>query len=390
MYLKGIDSHLRVLLRLKMCIFLLAVTTAGIFLALLKSSELTEWIQNNLQNTCQCVKCFSKEDEFLNRYLNRSIEPFLSANVDLSEEEFKWWSHLQSNSHNFSYFKATIKTLFKIIPPTPVFEKPQTEGCRTCAVVGNSINLKGSHYGPLIDFQDVIIRINYGRVKGYEQDVGARTTHRVMYPESGSTLDNTTHLVLFAFKIRDLEWLIKSLPTGISGNQTGSVGCTGAAYRLGGRCAAYSPIGKAMCKRSTVAAPSTADDRSAALPPEQDEMSVNDDDAVSVAAYGTDFCENLPELGSGASGRGMALPLVRYLRLLGMLTAASAVVPLGLLSLRPLQMWLNSLNLDPTRNTHRLRRLRVGPQCLQSLSQWRRTFYFGNASLGLLHMSRLV
>ncbi|XP_038148138.1 CMP-N-acetylneuraminate-beta-galactosamide-alpha-2,3-sialyltransferase 1-like [Cyprinodon tularosa] len=219
MYLKGIDSHLRVLLRLKMCIFLLAVTTAGIFLALLKSSELTEWIQNNLQNTCQCVKCFSKEDEFLNRYLNRSIEPFLSANADLSEEEFKWWSHLQSNSHNFSYFKATIKTLFKIIPPTPVFEKPQTEGCRTCAVVGNSINLKGSHYGPLIDFQDVIIRINYGRVKGYEQDVGARTTHRVMYPESGSTLDNTTHLVLFAFKIRDLEWLIKSLQTGISGKQ---------------------------------------------------------------------------------------------------------------------------------------------------------------------------
>ncbi|CAG6022335.1 unnamed protein product, partial [Menidia menidia] len=46
----------------------------------------------------------------------------------------------------------------------------------------------------------------------------------------------------------------------------------------------------------------TADDRGAALPPEQDVMSVNDDDAVSVAASGTHFCEDLPELGSGASG----------------------------------------------------------------------------------------
>ncbi|XP_032403374.1 uncharacterized protein LOC116709131 [Xiphophorus hellerii] len=90
-------------------------------------------------------------------------------------------------------------------------------------------------------------------------------------------------------------------------------------------------------------------------------------------------------------GRGMAPPLVRYLRLLGMLTAASAVVPLGLLSLRPLQMWLNSLNLDPARYTHRLRRLRVGPQCLQSLSQWRvRLFMTTGVPLGSLPCRREV
>ncbi|MEQ2253591.1 hypothetical protein ILYODFUR_033733, partial [Ilyodon furcidens] len=157
------------------------------------------------------------EDVILSHYLNRSIEPFLSATTNLPEEAFNWWLHLQSNRQNFSYYKATIHKLFKIFPSNPVLEKPSTDGCRTCAIVGNSVNLKGSHYGPLIDFQDVIIRINYGQVKGYEEDVGTRTTHRVMYPESGSTLDSTTHLVLFAFKIKDLEWLIKSFPTGISG-----------------------------------------------------------------------------------------------------------------------------------------------------------------------------
>uniref|UniRef100_A0A3B4WTL0 CMP-N-acetylneuraminate-beta-galactosamide-alpha-2,3-sialyltransferase 1-like n=1 Tax=Seriola lalandi dorsalis TaxID=1841481 RepID=A0A3B4WTL0_SERLL len=93
-----------------------------------------------------------------------------------------------------------------------------SDRCRTCAVVGNSGNLNGSRYGPLIDFHDVIIRINSGRTKGYEADVGKRTTHHVMYPESAVDLDNTTHLVLVPFKIQDLEWLIKAFTTGFKAN----------------------------------------------------------------------------------------------------------------------------------------------------------------------------
>ncbi|CAL8282152.1 unnamed protein product [Boreogadus saida] len=47
------------------------------------------------------------------------------------------------------------------------------------------------------------------------------------------------------------------------------------------------------------------------------------------------------------------VPLIICLQLLGKLTAASAVVPLGFLSLRPMQMWLNSLHLDPKWHSHR-------------------------------------
>uniref|UniRef100_A0A3B4WTH9 CMP-N-acetylneuraminate-beta-galactosamide-alpha-2,3-sialyltransferase 1-like n=1 Tax=Seriola lalandi dorsalis TaxID=1841481 RepID=A0A3B4WTH9_SERLL len=96
----------------------------------------------------------------------------------------------------------------------PLIQVASSDRCRTCAVVGNSGNLNGSRYGPLIDFHDVIIRINSGRTKGYEADVGKRTTHHVMYPESAVDLDNTTHLVLVPFKIQDLEWLIKAFTTG--------------------------------------------------------------------------------------------------------------------------------------------------------------------------------
>ncbi|XP_023200753.1 CMP-N-acetylneuraminate-beta-galactosamide-alpha-2,3-sialyltransferase 1-like [Xiphophorus maculatus] len=202
----------------KMLIALLAVTTIGVFL----TASYTGWAELKMPNSCRCEKCFSKENVFLNQHLNRSIEPFLSATTILSGDEYDWWRRLQSNRQNFSYFKATLDKLFKIISPSPVLEKPQTEGCRTCAVVGNSVNLKGSRYGPLIDFQDIVIRINRAPTKGFEEDVGARTTHRVMYPESGSTLDNSTHLIMFLFKIRDLEWLLRSFPTGTSGKRVKS------------------------------------------------------------------------------------------------------------------------------------------------------------------------
>ncbi|XP_014834349.1 PREDICTED: uncharacterized protein LOC106912030, partial [Poecilia mexicana] len=88
---------------------------------------------------------------------------------------------------------------------------------------------------------------------------------------------------------------------------------------------------------------------------------------------------------------GCVPPFVAYLRLLGKLTAAATVVPLGLLSLRPLQMWLNSLRLDPSRMQHRRRRLLVSNQCLGSLAQWREAeFMTEGVPLGSLPARREV
>ena len=70
---------------------------------------------------------------------------------------------------------------------------------------------------------------------------------------------------------------------------------------------------------------------------------------------------------------GRRLLFILFLQLLGKLAAASAVVPLGLLSLRPLQMWLNSLHLDA--KWHRQRRVKVTLQCLVSLAPWRKRVY---------------
>ncbi|XP_074543423.1 CMP-N-acetylneuraminate-beta-galactosamide-alpha-2,3-sialyltransferase 1-like [Halichoeres trimaculatus] len=118
---------------------------------------------------------------------------------------------LQHEKCSFSSYKETVQKVFQMFPPGPKLTEPSPDRCRRCAVVGNSVNLRGSHYGPLIDFHDVIIRMNKAQIKGYERDVGTKTTHHVMYPHSATNLDHSTHLVLFAFKTSDLDWLTKSL-----------------------------------------------------------------------------------------------------------------------------------------------------------------------------------
>uniref|UniRef100_UPI0037E73DA7 CMP-N-acetylneuraminate-beta-galactosamide- alpha-2,3-sialyltransferase 1-like n=1 Tax=Semicossyphus pulcher TaxID=241346 RepID=UPI0037E73DA7 len=159
---------------------------------------------------CACHKCLNDDDPGFRKVVNASHKPFLSRNDKTSKGAFNWWKKLQWERRDFSFFQMTVDKLFHVFPPVPDVVESSPDRCRTCAVVGNSGNLKGSYYGPLIDFHDIVIRMNRGRTKGYEKDVGTKTTHHVMYPESAIYLDNTTHLVLFSFKIRDLEWLLNA------------------------------------------------------------------------------------------------------------------------------------------------------------------------------------
>uniref|UniRef100_A0A3B4DYX7 ST3 beta-galactoside alpha-2,3-sialyltransferase 1 n=1 Tax=Pygocentrus nattereri TaxID=42514 RepID=A0A3B4DYX7_PYGNA len=110
-------------------------------------------------------------------------------------------------------YSAVVETLFSLFPDEEHYSDAGPHRCRTCAVVGNSGNLKGSHYGPLIDAHDVVIRMNKAPIAGFEKDVGLKTTHHAIYPESAVDMDNSTHLVLVPFKILDLEWLISVFTT---------------------------------------------------------------------------------------------------------------------------------------------------------------------------------
>lgn len=87
--------------------------------------------------------------------------------------------------------------------------------------------------------------------------------------------------------------------------------------------------------------------------------------------------------------RGKKLTIGLFLKLLGKLTAASTDMPLGLLSLCPLQVWVNGLGLDPKR--HQGRMVMVSGKCLQSLKPWRNRVHLSRCvPLGFLPSRREV
>ncbi|XP_062386125.1 CMP-N-acetylneuraminate-beta-galactosamide-alpha-2,3-sialyltransferase 1-like, partial [Sardina pilchardus] len=167
-------------------------------------------------SSCGCGSCSKeKEDEgsWFSERFKASFHPLLSRNSSvLNEKASKWWKGLQPFRGQPDY-RVVVEKLFQLIPDREYYRDGSPDRCRVCSVVGNSGNLKNSHYGPLIDASDFVLRINKGPTKGFEQDVGSKTTHRIIYPESAVDVDNSTHLVLVAFKPLDMEWLINVFTT---------------------------------------------------------------------------------------------------------------------------------------------------------------------------------
>ncbi|KAK3271633.1 hypothetical protein CYMTET_20030 [Cymbomonas tetramitiformis] len=68
---------------------------------------------------------------------------------------------------------------------------------RSCAIVGNSGTLLGGKQGEEIDRHDAVLRINYAPVKGWEVDVGSKTTYDF------SNRENARRILKTNVKMRD-------------------------------------------------------------------------------------------------------------------------------------------------------------------------------------------
>ncbi|XP_043566915.1 CMP-N-acetylneuraminate-beta-galactosamide-alpha-2,3-sialyltransferase 2-like isoform X3 [Chiloscyllium plagiosum] len=156
---------------------------------------------------CSCESCVSDRgiSHWFDVRFNSSIQPQLtSSNEKIPQDILLWWLGLQSRHPRM---RMMYSRLFETMPKFNSVENSRSCHCRRCAIVGNSGNLKGSSYGQLIDSQDYVIRMNRAVTKGYELDVGKKTTHHFMYPESAKDLGANVHLVLVPFKPLDLLWL---------------------------------------------------------------------------------------------------------------------------------------------------------------------------------------
>ncbi|KAI5608132.1 CMP-N-acetylneuraminate-beta-galactosamide-alpha-2, 3-sialyltransferase 1, partial [Silurus asotus] len=163
---------------------------------------------------CACMSCVTEPQEdpwFMERFDSRVPTLLNRTNSKLSALTHNWWMRLQPT--RTVKLSDVVDPLFSLFRDEDHYNDSSPDRCRTCAVVGNSANLIRSHYGAIIDSHDFVFRMNHGPTKGYERDVGAKTTHRAMYPESSMNLANYTHLVLVPFKVLDLQWLISAFTT---------------------------------------------------------------------------------------------------------------------------------------------------------------------------------
>ncbi|XP_018517749.2 CMP-N-acetylneuraminate-beta-1,4-galactoside alpha-2,3-sialyltransferase isoform X2 [Lates calcarifer] len=90
-------------------------------------------------------------------------------------------------------------------------EELDSMSCKTCIIVGNGGILANKSLGQRIDQFDVVVRLNEAPVKGFEKDVGSKTTMRITYPEGAiqkiERYEAQSLFVLSAFKALDFNWL---------------------------------------------------------------------------------------------------------------------------------------------------------------------------------------
>uniref|UniRef100_A0A8C2R4S4 ST3 beta-galactoside alpha-2,3-sialyltransferase 3 n=1 Tax=Capra hircus TaxID=9925 RepID=A0A8C2R4S4_CAPHI len=83
--------------------------------------------------------------------------------------------------------------------------------CRRCIIVGNGGVLANKSLGSRIDDYDIVVRLNSAPVKGFEKDVGHKTTLRITYPEGAmqrpEQYERDSLFVLAGFKWQDFKWL---------------------------------------------------------------------------------------------------------------------------------------------------------------------------------------
>ncbi|NXC60740.1 SIA4B sialyltransferase, partial [Aleadryas rufinucha] len=138
--------------------------------------------------------------------------PLMGADHELSSDVVQWWLTLQGPPSGVQ-LQAIIQQLFTVLWALTA-DMWDPSHCRTCAVVGNLGQLKGSSHRLAIDAHDWVLRMNRAKITGFELDVGMRTTHHLMYPESAVNLRPDVHLVLVPYKPLDLQWVTSAFSTG--------------------------------------------------------------------------------------------------------------------------------------------------------------------------------
>ncbi|KAJ8013447.1 hypothetical protein DPEC_G00029890 [Dallia pectoralis] len=117
------------------------------------------------------------EDQSFKKAFIPDIQLYLYRN----QLNVKEWNRLAHFNNPFGFMGYTnyteIKEVVDMIPePKEPLLSQEKPGCKRCAVVAAGGILKGSKKGKEIDSHDYVFRMNGAITKGYEEDVGNRTS----------------------------------------------------------------------------------------------------------------------------------------------------------------------------------------------------------------------
>ncbi|XP_035314571.1 alpha-N-acetylgalactosaminide alpha-2,6-sialyltransferase 1 isoform X1 [Cricetulus griseus] len=135
-----------------------------------------------LQTTCpDSLKIRASKSPWLQNIFLPNLTLFLdSAHFTQGE-----WDRLEHFAPPFGFMELNqslvqeVVTRFRPVPQQQLLLAglpPGSSRCITCAVVGNGGILNDSHVGQEIDSHDYVFRLSGAITKGYEQDVGTRTS----------------------------------------------------------------------------------------------------------------------------------------------------------------------------------------------------------------------
>ncbi|XP_042318867.1 CMP-N-acetylneuraminate-beta-1,4-galactoside alpha-2,3-sialyltransferase isoform X6 [Sceloporus undulatus] len=146
--------------------------------------------------------------------LMTSIFPKFSKSAPMFlDDSFKKWARIRDFVPPFG-IKGQDNLIKAILSATKDYRlTPALDslGCRRCIIVGNGGILANKSLGLKIDDYDIVIRLNSAPVKGFEKDVGGKTTMRITYPEGAiqkpEQYEKDSLFVLAGFKWQDFKWL---------------------------------------------------------------------------------------------------------------------------------------------------------------------------------------
>ncbi|XP_002722973.1 alpha-N-acetylgalactosaminide alpha-2,6-sialyltransferase 1 isoform X1 [Oryctolagus cuniculus] len=118
-------------------------------------------------------------------WLRSLFLPNLTLFLDSGHFNQSEWDRLEHFGPPFGFMELNHSLVQKVVahfPPVPqqqlllASNPPGGSQCITCAVVGNGGILNNSKVGQEIDSHDYVFRLSGAVIKGYEQDVGTRTS----------------------------------------------------------------------------------------------------------------------------------------------------------------------------------------------------------------------